>query len=47
LLERGSIKGDVEGNITLLEIVPGPVQQYFPADSKVLGKNAQTWKQSP
>ncbi|CAO3684564.1 unnamed protein product [Rhizopus microsporus] len=36
LLERGSIKGDVEGNITLLEIVPGPVQQYFPADSKVL-----------
>lgn len=38
LLERGCIKGDVEGNVTLLDIVPGPVQQYFPQNSKILGK---------
>ncbi|KAG0741769.1 hypothetical protein G6F35_013371 [Rhizopus arrhizus] len=44
LLERGCIKGDVEGNVTLLDIVPGPVQQYFPQNSKILALSCNAAK---
>ncbi|KAG0180811.1 hypothetical protein DFQ28_009069 [Apophysomyces sp. BC1034] len=40
LLERGSISGDSEGHKKLLEILPGPVTQYFPSNVR---KFAMSW----
>ncbi|KAI7902096.1 Alpha/beta knot methyltransferase [Cokeromyces recurvatus] len=40
LLERGSISGDIEGQMKLLEIIPPPITQYLPENAR---KIALSW----